>query len=230
MLSDGRFRSAVPPVRARLRCISYPTVDSAPPSRPSGYGCAASPIRRSIPLRRPARPGTAALHLLSDGRFRLPSQESVDGAAQRAGVDRLHQLGVGVGPLGEEAVGLPVEEQQDRHVGDPPGRALEPQVDASPRCRPCWRSACRGSRGRGCARRRRSRTSWPRVTSRTSWPGAGARGLHQVPDPPGVGGDDDRAHPANASRRQRRHRRWATGLGRGLSPRPAGGRQLPGAR
>jgi len=63
--------------------------------------------------------------MLAVDRFDLTSEELVDGATQRAGVDWLDQLAVGVGPLGQEAISLAVEEQQDRRVGDPTRRTLE---------------------------------------------------------------------------------------------------------
>ena len=100
-----------------------------------------------------------------------------------------------------------------RGSGRPPGRGA-----AGSTCRGCarpipraagrWRTAmppmlaiCMSSTTRsGCSSPTASRTSWPRVTSMTCWPGRGARGLHQVADPLGVGGDEDRAHGGNASR------------------------------
>ena len=136
---------------------------------------------------RTLRANQAALHPVRRGessprRFQpsvgtvAAARSRVDGAAQGARVDRLHELGVGVGPLGEEAVGLAVEQQQDRRVGQAPAPSLEPQVDRAPRCRPCWRSACRARRGRASCSATASRTSWPRVTSTTCWPGPDERG------------------------------------------------------
>ena len=113
---------------------------------------------------------------------------------QDAGVDRLHEHAVGVGPLGEEPVGLAVEEQQDLGRREPPLAGLEPQVDRARRCRPCWRSACRGSTRSGSYSRDRAAHVLARRTSTTSWSGPDERSRHLVPDPGGFGGDEDRGH------------------------------------
>src|SRR6187455_760225 len=65
---------------------------------------------------RTLRANQAALHpegdaMLAVDRFDLTSEELLDGAAEGPRVDRLDQLRVGVDALGEEAVGLPIEEQ-----------------------------------------------------------------------------------------------------------------------
>src|SRR5581483_7223183 len=58
----------------------------------------------------------------------LGGQERLDRAAEGAGVDRLDQHGVGGGAAGQEPVGLPVEQDQDRHVGEAAARLLEAEV------------------------------------------------------------------------------------------------------
>ena len=56
-------------------------------------------------------------------------EQRLGGAAQRARVDRLHEHGFDIGARGEEAVGLTVEQQEDRRVREPPARLLVAQVD-----------------------------------------------------------------------------------------------------
>ena len=65
---------------------------------------------------------------------RLPSgaqagEDLVDGAAQRQGIDRLDQPGVGLGLPGQPLVGHPVEEHHDPLIGDALGPLLEAQVE-----------------------------------------------------------------------------------------------------
>ena len=66
---------------------------------------------------------------------RLPSGRSggedlVDGVAQRQGIDRLDQPGIGLGLPGQPLVGRSVEEHHDTLVGDAPGTLLEAEVEA----------------------------------------------------------------------------------------------------
>ena len=66
---------------------------------------------------------------------RLPSGRSggedlVDGVAQRQGIDRLDQPGIGLGLPGQPLVGRPVQEHHDTLVGDAPGALFEAQVEA----------------------------------------------------------------------------------------------------
>src|SRR6516165_6844848 len=57
------------------------------------------------------------------------ADEALHRAAERARLDRLHELRVGRGAPGEETVCLAVEEQEDRNVREPPGRFFEVQID-----------------------------------------------------------------------------------------------------
>ena len=52
------------------------------------------------------------------------------GSAQRERVDRLHQLGVGLGLPGDPLIGVAIEQHQDLGVGHAPGFSLEAQVEA----------------------------------------------------------------------------------------------------
>ena len=137
--------------------------------------------------------------MLAVDRFDLTSEEQLDGAAKGARVDRLDQLRVGVDALGQEPVGLPVEEQQDRRVGDAAGRSLEPQVDGDRETTHVADLHVEDDEvgllladhvADGLASGDLDDLLTPR----------GARGLHQVANPLGVRGDDDRAHGGNASR------------------------------
>ena len=126
--------------------------------------------------------------------------QAVDAPAERARVDRLHQLGVGVGALGEEAVGLPVEQQQDRRVGQAARRRLRAGGRSRPRSPPmlpiCMsRITTSGSYSVSTV----LRTSWPRGDLDDALAGADARRLHQVADPLGFGRDEDGLTAGNAS-------------------------------
>ena len=124
----------------------------------------------------------------------VPASRPLAARRRMPGVDRLHELGVGVGPLGEEAVGLAVEQQQDLRGRDPALAGLEPEVDARTAMPPMLPICMSRTTRSGSCWATAPRTSWPRRTSTTCLSGPGERRRHLVAHPVGFGGDEDRGH------------------------------------